>query len=138
MDNFRRCIFPEFSAKPQIAEGIPDDFNAAIALFLKQQEKQVKLTDEVASLLMKTELCFGDVFRGSDEYETTAALQAELEALAEKEEALARDWNAHIHGLKATFDIVLRNLEDVRSAATKRSEERRVGKECRSRWSPYH
>src|SRR2546430_4339763 len=24
------------------------------------------------------------------------------------------------------------------SAATTRSEERRVGKECRSRWSPYH
>ena len=23
-------------------------------------------------------------------------------------------------------------------AAAKRSEERRVGKECRSRWSPYH
>ena len=23
-------------------------------------------------------------------------------------------------------------------AATNRSEERRVGKECRSRWSPYH
>ena len=25
-----------------------------------------------------------------------------------------------------------------RIAATNRSEERRVGKECRSRWSPYH
>ena len=25
-----------------------------------------------------------------------------------------------------------------RVAAIKRSEERRVGKECRSRWSPYH
>src|SRR5258708_31418276 len=25
-----------------------------------------------------------------------------------------------------------------RSLATMRSEERRVGKECRSRWSPYH
>ena len=24
------------------------------------------------------------------------------------------------------------------TTATKRSEERRVGKECRSRWSPYH
>ena len=24
------------------------------------------------------------------------------------------------------------------SLITKRSEERRVGKECRSRWSPYH
>ena len=27
---------------------------------------------------------------------------------------------------------------DAQSAATTRSEERRVGKECRSRWSPYH
>ena len=25
-----------------------------------------------------------------------------------------------------------------KKAAAKRSEERRVGKECRSRWSPYH
>ena len=25
-----------------------------------------------------------------------------------------------------------------RGSATVRSEERRVGKECRSRWSPYH
>ena len=30
-----------------------------------------------------------------------------------------------------------RGAEDAATAA-KRSEERRVGKECRSRWSPYH
>ena len=29
-------------------------------------------------------------------------------------------------------------LLDAFSALTTRSEERRVGKECRSRWSPYH
>ena len=30
-------------------------------------------------------------------------------------------------------------IRDVkRTIATTRSEERRVGKECRSRWSPYH
>src|SRR2546426_5767329 len=29
-------------------------------------------------------------------------------------------------------------LEVVGSSAASRSEERRVGKECRSRWSPYH
>ena len=29
-------------------------------------------------------------------------------------------------------------LEDVIEKITTRSEERRVGKECRSRWSPYH
>ena len=28
--------------------------------------------------------------------------------------------------------------EILRSMAVRRSEERRVGKECRSRWSPYH
>src|SRR5215203_6726998 len=29
-------------------------------------------------------------------------------------------------------------VKDVRYAVRARSEERRVGKECRSRWSPYH
>ena len=28
--------------------------------------------------------------------------------------------------------------ERIQSAIDERSEERRVGKECRSRWSPYH
>ena len=36
------------------------------------------------------------------------------------------DWKAQGENLKEVFDIA------------KRSEERRVGKECRSRWSPYH
>ena len=30
------------------------------------------------------------------------------------------------------------NTEKGRKPVRKRSEERRVGKECRSRWSPYH
>ena len=29
-------------------------------------------------------------------------------------------------------------VADMLARATTRSEERRVGKECRSRWSPYH
>ena len=32
----------------------------------------------------------------------------------------------------------LNRAEAAASAAEERSEERRVGKECRSRWSPYH
>ena len=31
-----------------------------------------------------------------------------------------------------------KNLYEKAVAASFRSEERRVGKECRSRWSPYH
>ena len=35
-------------------------------------------------------------------------------------------------------DILDRIIEAGTYAANGRSEERRVGKECRSRWSPYH
>ena len=39
-------------------------------------------------------------------------------------------------GMCAVFDDPLRAVEA--TIAFQRSEERRVGKECRSRWSPYH
>ena len=40
-----------------------------------------------------------------------------------------------------TADLVYERFADLSAEAkldTTRSEERRVGKECRSRWSPYH
>src|SRR5258707_13429009 len=42
--------------------------------------------------------------------------------------------------LKLTPLFFRKNAENISSAITRatRSEERRVGKECRSRWSPYH
>ena len=43
------------------------------------------------------------------------------------------DW-AEVHRLRAACDAILVGAETIR----RRSEERRVGKECRSRWSPYH
>src|SRR2546425_12560117 len=36
------------------------------------------------------------------------------------------------HDRRTAFEFI------VNAAGVKRSEERRVGKECRSRWSPYH
>ena len=38
----------------------------------------------------------------------------------------------------AVLYIVTRSVDQGRAAGLDRSEERRVGKECRSRWSPYH
>ena len=35
-------------------------------------------------------------------------------------------------------ESILNELRDLQNKGFKRSEERRVGKECRSRWSPYH
>ena len=40
----------------------------------------------------------------------------------------------NIHGKDTKIEIILRKA----LWAKGRSEERRVGKECRSRWSPYH
>ena len=118
MGNFSECIFPEFSTKPRVADGIPDDFDAAIALFVRQQEKQSKLCDEIASLLAETERWFGDEFRGQDERDTVSLLQAELESLTEKENALVKLWETHVAALKGTFDSVLRGLGHVASAAS--------------------
>ena len=44
------------------------------------------------------------------------------------------------HGYATATDIMVsdHNWQFVGKATEKRSEERRVGKECRSRWSPYH
>ena len=39
-----------------------------------------------------------------------------------------------LSGIKPSGDLTLGSY----LGAVKRSEERRVGKECRSRWSPYH
>ena len=36
------------------------------------------------------------------------------------------------------WGVALLNYMDRQMLSTMRSEERRVGKECRSRWSPYH
>ena len=39
---------------------------------------------------------------------------------------------------KSLFEAEEKNAEGFAKECTTRSEERRVGKECRSRWSPYH
>ena len=38
----------------------------------------------------------------------------------------------------ALIEIIEINFDKGLNVLTGRSEERRVGKECRSRWSPYH
>ena len=39
---------------------------------------------------------------------------------------------------KDATDSIQQVADSLGDAVTTRSEERRVGKECRSRWSPYH
>ena len=52
---------------------------------------------------------------------------------ASKEEIEKSDWTSCCKG-----PILKKDLEENLWVCPDRSEERRVGKECRSRWSPYH
>ena len=40
--------------------------------------------------------------------------------------------------MSIAFLVFFQGFDALRVVAETRSEERRVGKECRSRWSPYH
>src|SRR3989449_3198079 len=52
---------------------------------------------------------------------------------------VARERGADAHALQTrVLDLLRELLGDLRVDLDDRSEERRVGKECRSRWSPYH
>src|SRR5260370_42217031 len=52
----------------------------------------------------------------------------------------AGDYQMFLHGEAISLGIVAASAVSVKRAdlPQDRSEERRVGKECRSRWSPYH
>src|SRR5256885_5794960 len=45
---------------------------------------------------------------------------------------------AHARGIRVITELVINHTSDQHPWFQRRSEERRVGKECRSRWSPYH
>ena len=45
---------------------------------------------------------------------------------------------AYVYHDKERFDAIEKFRKKAKKVKDARSEERRVGKECRSRWSPYH
>ena len=66
-----------------------------------------------------------------DRVARTAPFHRELAKLGTEEQAVFD--HTSLPGVPFVAALCIRTLPD-----TARSEERRVGKECRSRWSPYH
>ena len=66
-------------------------------------------------------------------YMVTMVTITTIQISSELKEALRK---RKLHVKESYEDIIWDLLED--QMELKRSEERRVGKECRSRWSPYH
>src|SRR2546427_6960214 len=67
-----------------------------------------------------------------------AAEHAEQRADAEHEIATTRRYGLYAPRRPDDLTAAERWFADTGSVVLARSEERRVGKECRSRWSPYH
>src|SRR3989449_11689168 len=70
---------------------------------------------------------------------TTAALAKELDV---SEAALYRHFASKAQMFEGLIEFIEQTLfglvNKITAEEENRSEERRVGKECRSRWSPYH
>src|SRR3989454_10056283 len=78
-------------------------------------------------------IAIGDVVRRVAARKLREAILAELQPVVLKNCTLKRFGSANDGGY-----LMCENLIEPIDAAYSRSEERRVGKECRSRWSPYH
>ena len=67
------------------------------------------------------------------------ALDEDMQRLSDEElKAKTKEFKDRLENGETLDDILPEAYAVVREAASRRSEERRVGKECRSRWSPYH
>src|SRR2546426_3659532 len=65
--------------------------------------------------------------------------RSEVERVGLEGDVRGRGQHGDLAHLAQPSDLRDTRLHDVRAAGgDQRSEERRVGKECRSRWSPYH
>ena len=118
------------------------DFDAAEKAYLRQQ----LLYREGATPRLVFEKAERDYLRAKSEYETLAAV---AKASDQRVDALLKDVDAARKNLAgktadledADADLLAAEVHspvDGMVVARRRSEERRVGKECRSRWSPYH
>ena len=85
--------------------------------------------------LLQTALAVCCLVVASCQQAPPAQVEAEYEVMtiAPADRTLTSVYSATIRGRQ---DIEI--YPQVSGFLTKRSEERRVGKECRSRWSPYH
>lgn len=120
MDRFSECKFPDYPGlATQPSEIIPEAFDLAVEVFLSQQRRNAELDEIIRSELSELERIVGSEYAGIDQDETIELFRQGVDALVDREIAVARDWEHQFQDLRATFDQVLRTLDDIRSAADK-------------------
>ena len=98
-----------------------------------EQEKEY-LTAENEGLIAQIAEVRADIQLLKDDKEQAVKDKEEAEKRAEKAEKDLHSLEERRERLQPVMDNVSKEIKEYGT----RSEERRVGKECRSRWSPYH
>ena len=101
------------------------------------RQHESKLRDLIVKLLQaKPDTKFDYHFAQS--LRTQLLRQAPKPAFAKEVVAIKHRFSQRLSFIGATVAVVLVLFATTLYVNDRRSEERRVGKECRSRWSPYH
>ena len=115
---FADCSAPTFQVEATpLAISFPSDFAATVDEYLQVQNSLRDVNREIGEALRYLEAALGPDYAGFDECETIRLLGEELEALSEREDVLRREWEHQITSLRATFDDVLKSIQDIKSAA---------------------
>ena len=97
---------------------------------MKEAEKLVKKIDKVKDVLDEVYNKLDEVFIHDEDLDSTLRMINVVDDKGKKLPKKKRE-EMLLNYLDKKFPNLSKQLDE-------RSEERRVGKECRSRWSPYH
>ena len=96
------------------------------------QQKQI---EDLTAALEDSEKALADRKVAIEESGSLAEAALKLNGVFQSAQQAA---DMYVTEVKERADAMKAEAEQLLNQARRRSEERRVGKECRSRWSPYH
>ena len=126
-----------------VSSNIKDSLSLKIFINLSDLQKNNKYKDKVNLLQLKTKVNKEAIKQMLEQYFNDKKLKYDSMKSKELDYKKIRIYTPLFYimvtGMLLTYIISLFGIFKMRiRSRTTRSEERRVGKECRSRWSPYH
>ena len=131
-------LHPVHERDVQFMETVAASVGAAMANVLHRQRLQAALEEQQA-LNEELQVQQEELRTANEELEEQSRALEESQSALENQQAELEQTNEQLAEQAANLDnknsALVQAQEQLRE---RRSEERRVGKECRSRWSPYH
>ena len=112
-------------------------FGVAFALYNQFSAEAEKIKQSMQGLEGEAHSTFSNIEKSMNEMALGGAALAAGGGIL-KGLFKAADVRAQFQSYETQFETLLGSAEKASAMMVLRSEERRVGKECRSRWSPYH